>query len=289
MILPTDLQFSQASLQDYVDCQRRFQLRYVQRVAWPAAEAEPAMEMENERYLRQGAVFHRLIHQHLLGIAPDKLAATVTDVDLIGWWRNYLEGGPSDLPPSRYPEVVLSAPLGGHRLVAKYDLIAVDAGRRASFGELGRAVIVDWKTSRKRPRREWLAQRLQSRVYPYLLVRAGVHLNHPNKGQSFEPEQVEMIYWFANFPGDPEHFVYSTAQYEEDEAYLLSLIEEIRGLGSKDLPLTTQEGRCHYCSYRSLCQRGVEAGPFDAIEEGVVPGADFDISLDLEQIAEIEY
>lgn len=105
MILPTDLQFSQASLQDYVDCQRRFQLRYVQRVAWPAAEAEPAMEMENERYLRQGAVFHRLIHQHLLGIAPDKLAATVTDVDLIGWWRNYLEGGPSDLSatPRRRP------------------------------------------------------------------------------------------------------------------------------------------------------------------------------------------
>ncbi|MCP4541151.1 MAG: PD-(D/E)XK nuclease family protein, partial [Chloroflexi bacterium] len=66
MTLPADFQFSQASLQDYVDCPRRFQLRYVLRVAWPAPEAEPVLE--NERYLQQGAAFHRLVHQHALGL-----------------------------------------------------------------------------------------------------------------------------------------------------------------------------------------------------------------------------
>jgi hypothetical protein len=296
MTLPPDFQFSQASLQDYVDCPRRFQLRYVQRVAWPAPEAEPALE--NERYLQQGAAFHRLVHQHLLGLAPEALSAMVADDDLRRWWRNYLEGGPADLPPSRYPEVVLSAPVGHGRetgpsiarLVAKYDLVAIDPGRWA--------VIVDWKTSRKRTQRKWLAERLQTRVYPYILVRAGHHLN---AGRPFEPEQVEMVYWFANFPGHPERFVYDTAQYEADELYLAALIEKIEekieGLGDADLSLTTQERRCRYCPYRSLCRRGVRAGAFDEAtdeaEHEPEPGdggdLGFDFDLDFEQIAEIEY
>ena len=33
---------SQSSLQDYVDCARRFQLRYLDRLSYPAIESEPA-------------------------------------------------------------------------------------------------------------------------------------------------------------------------------------------------------------------------------------------------------
>jgi hypothetical protein len=50
-LLPLDFQFSQGSLQDYVDCRRRFQLRYLDQLAWPAVEAEPLLEHE-QRYLR---------------------------------------------------------------------------------------------------------------------------------------------------------------------------------------------------------------------------------------------
>ncbi|MDY6875898.1 MAG: PD-(D/E)XK nuclease family protein [Chloroflexota bacterium] len=282
--LPTNFQFSQGSLQDYVDCPRRFQLRYLQRLAWPAIEAQPPLE--NEHHLRQGVAFHRLAHQHTLGIAPERLASTVADADLRRWWHNYLEHGLEDLPASRHPEVILSAPVGGHRLVAKYDLIAVDSSAMLRAGSGKRAVIVDWKTSRKRPRRRWLAERLQTRVYPYLLVRAGAHLN---AGQPPEVGQVEMVYWFANFPKDPARFVYDTARYEADEDYLASLIGEIVGLGDKDLPLTTQNRHCKYCRYRSLCQRGIGAGAFDEIDAELELGAGFDLSLDFEQIAEIEY
>ena len=284
MTLPTDFQFSQGSLQDYVDCPRRFQLRYIQRRAWPAVEAEPALE--SERHLQRGAAFHRLIHQHVLGLSPERLSSTITDEDLSRWWHNYLESAPADLPASLYPEVVLSAPVSEHRLIAKYDLVAVDAGQRI--------VVVDWKTSHKRPQRKWLAERLQTRVYPYLLVRAGSHLN---EGQPFQPEQVEMVYWFANFADDPERFPYHTAQYDADSAYLASLIEEIKelalspskGLRDEDFALTTQERRCRYCPYRSLCQRGTRAGPFDEAEDEPEWGDDFEIALDFEQIAEIEY
>jgi len=276
MTLSTEFQFSQASLQDYVDCPRRFYLSRVRRLAWPAIEAEPALE--HERQLQQGAAFHRLVHQHVLGLLPECLSSSITDEDLSRWWRNYMESGPADIPKLRYPEVVLSAPVSGRRLVAKYDLLAVEVGQRA--------VVVDWKTSRKRRRREWLAALLQTRVYPYLLLRAGSDLN---EDQPFEAERIEMVYWFANFPGEPERFPYDAAQYEADGACLASLIEKIKGLGDGDFPRTTDKQHCKYCVYRSLCQRGVKAGALEEAEEESEVDDDFDISLDFEQIAEIEH
>jgi CRISPR/Cas system-associated exonuclease Cas4 (RecB family) len=276
MSLPPDFQFSQGSLQDYVDCPRRFQLRYVQRVAWPALEAMPVLE--HERYLQQGAAFHRLVHQHLVGIPAGQLSRMVNDDDLRQWWRNYLEARPTDLPSARYPEVLLSAPVGDYRLVAKYDLVAVDAGERA--------VIVDWKTSRKRPERERLAERLQTKVYPYLLVRAGAHLNGD---QPVQPEQVKMVYWFADAPADPERFTYDAAHYQADEERLTELIEEIANLDDDGWYLTSQERHCRFCRYRSLCQRGMAAGRFDEAADDLEPGDDLDFDLDFEQVAEIEY
>ena len=62
MALAADFSFNQSSLQDYLDCQRRFELRYLLRLSWPAVEIEPALE--NERFLRRGSIFHRLVHQH---------------------------------------------------------------------------------------------------------------------------------------------------------------------------------------------------------------------------------
>jgi CRISPR/Cas system-associated exonuclease Cas4 (RecB family) len=287
MPLPTNFQFSQASLQDYVDCSRRFQLRYVLQLAWPAQEVEPALE--NEQHMRQGAAFHRLVHRHVLGISAEDLSPAVQEPDLRRWWHNYLERGPQELPEARYPEVVLSAPVGDYRLVARYDLVAVEAGRRA--------VIVDWKTSRKRTKREVLAERLQTKVYPYLLVRAGAHLNGD---QPIAPEQVEMIYWFADYPEEPARLGYEAAQYKAEGAYLTSLVEEIVGLGDEDFPLTAQAQRCKFCPYRSLCRRGVRAGTLDealdaaldaaqALEDEADAGDAFDVDIDFEQIAEIAY
>jgi hypothetical protein len=274
--LTPDFQFSQGSLQDYADCPRRFQLRYLDRLAWPALEVAPAME--NERHLRQGVAFHRLVRQHLLGLAPERLLRAATAQDLDRWWQNYMAHPPAVLPPRRSPEIVLSAPMGGHRLLAKYDLIAVEPGRRA--------VIWDWKTTRGRPQRKWLEERLQTKVYRFLLVQAGSQLND---GHAFEPEQVEMGYWFACFPSGPELFHYDALQYAADELYLSSLIEEIKRLGAADFSLTEDHQHCDYCRYRSLCQRGVTAGSMPQTEEDGELEDDLDFVLDHEQIAEVEY
>ena len=276
MSIPRDFQFSQGNLQDYVDCPRRFQLRYILQRAWPAAQAEPLAEVEH--HMEMGQTFHRLVHQHVLGIPADVLMRTVADPALGRWWHNYLTTPPPGLPTAlRRAEVVLSAPLGGYRLIAKYDLIAMSPGERA--------VIVDWKTSRRRPTRSALERRLQTRLYRYLLVEAGTPLN---EGRPISPEQVEIIYWFADFPAQPEHFPYDTAQFMADGDYLSGLIAEIEHRDETVWPLTANERHCRFCHYRSLCERGVNAGPLDELDdEQAAPAIDFDV--DLEHVAEIAF
>jgi CRISPR/Cas system-associated exonuclease Cas4 (RecB family) len=284
MSLPFDLLLSQGSLQDFVDCRRRFQLRHVLHQAWPAVAAEPALE--NERHLRQGEAFHRMIQQHLVGVPAERLsqmaAATPADADLARWWRNYVADAPAGAPlaGTRTTEIVLSAPLADTFLVAKYDLIVVDAGRRA--------VIFDWKTSRQRASRLWLASRLQTRVYAYLLVEAGAHLNG---GYPLAPDQVEMVYWFANYPDQPERFAYSADLHQANGDYLAGLVTEMERLAATEAiwPLTAALERCRFCVYRSLCDRGRHAGRLDELEGEAEDSAGLAVDIDFEQMAEIVY
>ena len=281
MTLPSDFQFSQGNLQDYLDCRRRFQLRYLERLAWPAFEAEPAGM--NEQRLLNGAAFHRLVQQHLLGMPAERLSGLAggTTDDLPRWWRNYLESAPSLFAQSETlgVEVSLAAPVEGFRLVAKYDAILRIRSESAT-----RLAVIDWKTSQKRPSRNWLAERLQTRVYPYLLVEAGTALNG---GQPVQPDLVEMVYWFAGFPREPERFAYNTEQYHQDKVYLAGLVTEIAGLPEGDFPLTPHVERCEYCNYRSLCERGLQAGPLDSMQDVAVE--EFEFALDFDQVAEIEF
>ncbi|HKI52856.1 MAG TPA: PD-(D/E)XK nuclease family protein [Anaerolineales bacterium] len=273
---------SQSSLQDYVDCAKRFQLRYVERLSYPAIESEPTLE--NEKHQKEGEYFHRLVQQYLVGIPAEQITKIANTPNLQRWWENFLID--KDLLGLReqtglYPESTLSAPLGNFRIVAKYDLIAIHDGK---------ATIYDWKTYRKRPRNEWLSARMQTRVYRALLVHAAAHLNG---GTPFEPDQIEMIYWFADFPNEPARFSYTSAQYKRDWDTLVKLAAEIENASS--YPLTDDRTKCSYCPYRSYCDRGVHAGDMEqadadtSTELSTGPEAEELFDVNFEQIGEIEF
>ena len=275
MALPPDFQFSQSSMQDFVACARRFQLRYIERLKWPAVEAEPVLE--HERRMRQGDLFHHIVHQHLTGVPTEVLANTIPDDTIRRWWDNYLRSGLSGLPENRHSEITLSTPLGKYRLLAKYDLLALEPNARV--------VIVDWKTTEKRPKREKLQAQLQTIVYRWVLVNAGTHLN----GGKVNPEAVEMVYWFTEHPEQPERFSYDAAQFERDADYLAGLVADIERRGEKDFELTDDELHCRFCTYRSLCQRGVKAGDFRVGDDEIDSGGDILLDFNFDQIAEIEF
>ncbi|MEP7274294.1 MAG: PD-(D/E)XK nuclease family protein [Acidobacteriota bacterium] len=274
MALPEDFIFSQSSLQDFQECPRRFELRYLLDVRWPAIESEPALEFEVQTL--QGQTFHRLLHQHAVGIPAETIQATIIDPEIRQWWDQYLIWQ-KQLPSKRFPELTLTTPIGETLLMAKYDLVT----RLADSTIL----IVDWKTGKK-PRRNSLAERLQTLVYPLVLARAGDWLNDD---QPIPPEKIRMVYWFAKEPGTID-FEFSHELLERSEMRLKSVIEDITA--RFEFPLTHNHRHCRYCPYRSLCERGETAGDLrDLNPDEDEIGEEFEkaaaLSFDLDDIEEI--
>lgn len=267
--LSSPFTFSQSSLQDYADCPRRFQLRYIDKLSWPAVDSEPVVEEERRQI--EGQIFHRLVQQYLLGVPSEKLSRMANTPNLERWWFKFKEE--FVLRGESHPELTLSAPAGSHRLIAKYDLITVQNSQ---------AIIYDWKTYAKRPRDEWMSARWQTRVYRSLLVRAGSHLNN---SQPFRPEQIEMVYWYADFPSEPTRFPYDARQFKRDWSAIEKVVEEISS--AMEFRLTEDEKMCRFCAYRSYCNRGTQAGQTDQGEAEMESEAAFDVNF--EQIGEIEF
>jgi CRISPR/Cas system-associated exonuclease Cas4 (RecB family) len=279
MPLPSHFQFSQSSLQDFETCPRRFKLRYLQRLSWPGIETEPIHEAE--RLAQLGADFHRLVQQHLVGLDEEILSRSLAEAEaeLKVWWRNYLDHRPLALAEAQtFPELTLSAPLRGYRLLARFDLLAVQPD--------GIFMVIDWKTARRKPARDSLARRIQTRAYPYVLTVAGAAYNG---GQPIDPATIKMIYWYPQAPDQPEAFDYSAQQFERDEKFLSDLVERIKSAAQEDdFPLVEDRKPCTYCVYRSYCDRGDKAGPLISLEEE--PQEVLDVSvLDWDQIAEIQF
>ena len=258
-VLQDSFVFSQSSLQDYDDCPRRFELRYLRRCRWPAPTTKDALLWE--QVTARGFAFHRLLRQSSSGMSGDVLErVAAADPDLLRWWHAYHEQPPTDVPDEfTRSEATLHARIATYRIEARYDLLTGNPGQRW--------LILDWKTNAHRSERVWLEKRLQSRVYPWVLATAGQQLNG---GKPIQPEQVQMCYWFAEFPSQPERFSYSTERYESDERTLNGLIAEISGRAGQmrsapderadAFPKTEKHALCRFCVYRSLCWDSSEAG-----------------------------
>jgi hypothetical protein len=255
------IRFSATSLQDYVDCPRRFQLRYLLELPWPALETDAPDELEQRA--QRGRDLHRLIHQHLAGLSVAPPPTAPPDSPLPAWWRSF-QAFAAGWPTWRVvPEVLVSVPLAGQRVAVRYDALAW-AMRPDEAGPA--CVILEWKTHRRPPPRAWLSARVQSRLYPLALLLTG--WPSPTCGQPVTAADLEMWYWLAGPPAHVERFAYSPAQQQADRAYLEALITQIaqRAAGSVTAggdadrwELTGRQQLCAMCVYRSLCERDAAA------------------------------
>lgn len=268
MILPDNFLFTQNNLQDYQDCPRRFYLRYILNQDWPAVESEPVKEQEE--LIAVGEKFHLMAQQYFAGIPRSVIEATIEDPFLSEWWNRFVQLEIITIPGRKISETLFTIPFNGHRLGAKVDLLLCT--------EIGRATIYDWKTSQHKPRSKWLSERMQTRVYPFVIsTLASVHvLPAPTT-----TEELEMIYWYPAFPDTPVTFEYSHQKSIEDQAYLNSIVNEIVQLDESGFTLTPDEKMCKFCRYRSLCSRGVAAGNFpEADSLDTDQASAFDIDFD---------
>jgi len=246
------LTFTQSSIQDYIECPRRFELRHVLKTRWPARIVDSAEEMQN--WMELGSRFHYILFQYFIGLDPAVLENTIQDVILAEWWQNFLTWVSNEkLTGKQYPEHSLYADIAGHKVAAKFDLII--------HHDNGSMSITDWKTSRKRPPDSFLQSRVQSCLYPLVLSLSGMDLKADR--QPVAPENVEMLYWFANYPYDPLVIQYDQAKFERDLTYITDLILEISSIEPGGFALVEDQKTCRFCSYRSLCKDGLKPGSFD--------------------------
>jgi hypothetical protein len=267
-------------LQDYIDCQRRFYLRYVKQIKWPAVKSEPILE--NEKYMLEATVLHELIYRYLIGIPEDKIRNMLHSSRLESWWNAFIFSMEKNQAFTnkeflRLPEFTLIGTINGHRLSAKYDLLMIQPN--------GMVHIFDWKTSQKKPKREWMLSRMQTKVYPTLFFLSGQHLLK----NEITPEDIKMNYWYANQPEQVEEFEFSERKINENINELSDLMtaidQSVDGQDEKYFPLTEDKHKCNFCVYRSLCGTGVQAGSFDDYEEDTLD----EISIDFDQITEVHY
>ncbi len=266
--------FSQNKLQDYLDCQRRYELKYLLKQPWPAIQSEPVIE--NEEHMLLGQQFHLLVQQYFSGLEEDLISSQINTIILQKWWQAFLEysNGMRTIPHKA--ELQLNTQFNGNRLVGILDLVLVQPDHKFT--------IIDWKTNKNKPSRSYLKNHIQTRLYPLILTIAGKYLND---NIDISPDQIEMIYWYPEFPLKPETFIYSSEKYQDDRVYFENLISEIQFKLPGTFQKTDQLRTCNFCNYRSLCNRGVSAGVLDG--DDTIDWQEEIDDIDLSQIGEIAF
>lgn len=271
------LHLNQSSLQDFQDCPRRFQLGHLEDTIWPAVRSDPPSQFEDLTDL--GNQFHLLANRLFSGVSRDLITARALPEGLTALWDGFYPYAETLLPLEHYPEQILRCAFHDTILVAKYDLIVRNADDSL--------LIIDWKTSPHKPERSRLASRLQTILYPFILLEGFSDLFG---GGSSDPVSIVMQYWYPLSSEPAEVFPYSRSQHEEVAQKIargIARIRELQGSGTV-FPLTDDLTHCRHCQYQSYCERGNNAIQLD-------PASDFqneDLSgvfFDLDDINEIEF
>jgi len=236
------IHLSRGKLAAFQACQRRFFLRYQQRLAWPAPPLDPATAAARQ----QGAQFHQLLQRHFLQLPIEQ--DLVAEGKVADWWQIFQRQGP--ILPSRgrqndgrhLVELTLTVPVGDCLLTGRFDLLYLQPGRGHIF---------DWKTERQPRPAAALREDLQTRLYLALLYQGSDAL-----GVNLAADQVQLTYWYVQQPAAAVTFTYSETWHAENWAYLTDLAAAVTAAQQADQwPLTDNWDECRRCAYAAYCGR----------------------------------
>ena len=254
-MIPRGFNFSQSSLTAYEQCRRRFLLRYLRRMEWPAPLTDRLSEWEEA--IRRGLAFHQFVLQQSLGMDVETVVQKSDDPLLVTWWQNWCQRLPEAPEGELLSETMLSVPLAGHRLVAKFDRVLIAAD--------GKVWIFDWKTGRRKPEQAVFAASWQTLVYRFVLAEAGMVLNG---GNSIDPADIRLVYWHAQYPEVLRPIGYSAAEHEEARERIAQMIAAISALPDEAAyPKTADLGECRRCEFYTYCDRLTDRGEDWDIDE----------------------
>lgn len=256
--LDNTIRYSQSALQSFKDCKKHYQLRYLKKLDWPSEQADP--QLQNERQMAEGNLFHKLIHQYLLGVPKSRISSLLeaeNNPNLNNWWNNFIFSIDSKLLDcsaftQTYPEFTIAQNVGSAEFIAKVDLVGL------SGDEIH---IYDWKTTRFKPNRSTYENSIQSILYMALMP-GSVFARKFGSGPIFD--KIKMTYWFANYPNQSVNISYTSDKHQAGITYLSTLVREVHT--EEVFPKTEDIRICSRCIFRSYCDRGVKAGNLSELD-----------------------
>lgn len=261
------LLLSRYKLTTFLACRRRFQLRYLEEAAWPAAP----LAVADEARLGLGQQFHQLAQRHFLGLPVEK--AAIADRTLRGWWLAFERFILPEMPHGRHmphvrilPELTLTIPIGQHLLHGRFDLLLIGEQNGAPF-----ARIFDWKTGRP-PDETILRHDWQTRLYLAMLAEGGQALWGEVRSP-LQPEQISITYWYAGAPEKPLTIPYTATWHAQNSAEIAAIVAQIEAqqMAGGVWPLTEDRTQCRVCAYQALCGRQEGGTPALSATEGAMP------------------
>ncbi|MEL7625757.1 MAG: PD-(D/E)XK nuclease family protein [Anaerolineaceae bacterium] len=252
-LISPDFTFSQSNLQTFSFCRRRFYLRYIKKLIWPA------QLVSDQQYIQDrdaGVRLHNLVHQHFLNIEPAllrKIADADPDTRVAAWFENFLASPMSTLSGKIAPEETFTTKIEGYPLSAKVDLLQIEDEE---------IKIYDWKTSRHLPKASTLQKQMQSKFYPLVISRVfDLHF------MDNESTKLTLVYWEANFPDKTIEIKSTHADWQKYQLEITTLIDLIRSLQAEEFVSTPDEQKCAWCEYRSYCRHGSDESSAEEVEE----------------------
>jgi hypothetical protein len=252
---------SRTKLETFLTCQRRFTLRYRQKMAWP----EQPLPLQSERLLQQGKLFHQLIERHFLGVPVEPL---VDDDRVRTWWRLFQHSEMAAINGRLLPEHTLTIPLGQHLLTGRFDLLVLEERDGEPFVH-----IFDWKTGHPR-QKVALRQDWQTRVYLAMVMEG--HAALWENGRTLPASHITLTYWYAQDAQTPITFTYSDAWHTQNWAEMTQTAEAItQALAGNQWPLTDNLAACSGCAFQVYCGRqAASSSPTSAIDVDALPPED---------------
>lgn len=238
------LHLSQGQLTLLEICPRKFQHIFLEQLGFPIAP-------EQQERLNWGDRFHRLMQQRELGLPIQNLAPVDQPVQhsVEAFVQAASEVFQTEVNTDRQSEHRRTLHFQGYLLTVIYDLVILSEQQ---------AQILDWKTYPRPQQSQWLAQRWQTRLYPFVMAETS----------RYQPDQISMTYWFIQAVSDPlpepesYRFTYSAALHQQTSQTLAALLSQLtqwlhRYEAGESLPQAVESaGHCDTCSFALRCQRG---------------------------------
>ena len=246
---------SQAHLTLLDTCDRKYQYVFYDALAAPST-------YDQQLTTQWGSQFHLLMQQRAMNlpvsaIAPanEEMAASMSALTAAA--PNIFKTNPDSQSVKddsfRQSEHRRTLAFNDYLLTAIYDLLILEPKQGQIF---------DWKTHQKPPKKAWLQQDWQTRLYLYILCET----------TDLSPEQLSMTYWFvrlgnrdrtasksSNSPSLPSayQFAYSLEQHQQTQRDLQALTSKLTRMREQmQFPKVSEASElCDTCTFNVRCDR----------------------------------